>query len=149
MESAKNNINSFLVDVFNNILRIEEDSLCYGKFKNISVREMHVIEAVVKLDKENTAKQIANELHVTQSTLTTAVGTLEKKGMLIRKTGEKDKRIVRIVATELAIEAYNHHMKFHEKLVTAVTQTLSEDELQVFVKGLNSLNDFFAENAAE
>lgn len=149
MESAKNNINSFLVDVFNNILRIEEDSLCYGKFKNISVREMHVIEAVVKLGKENTAKQIANELHVTQSTLTTAVGTLEKKGMLIRKTGEKDKRIVRIVATELAIEAYNHHMKFHEKLVTAVTQTLSEDELQVFVKGLNSLNDFFAENAAE
>ncbi|MBQ3009455.1 MAG: MarR family transcriptional regulator, partial [Oscillospiraceae bacterium] len=73
MEKIKKDLNTFLVDAFNSILRIEEDYLSKGKFKNISVKEMHLIDTVVKLGNNNIAKKIAKELNITQSSLTTAV----------------------------------------------------------------------------
>lgn len=143
MEQIRNDINSFLVDAFNSLLQIEEDFLAKGKFKNITVKEMHLIDTVVRLGKENIAKRIARELNITQSSLTTAVATLEKKGMLHRKSDEKDKRIVKIYPTDLAMQVYEHHKKFHQELVDVVTQDLSSPELEAFVNGLNKVRRFF------
>lgn len=41
-------LNEFLVGAFNEILRIEGRVLCRGPFQNLSIREVHVIEAVAK-----------------------------------------------------------------------------------------------------
>ena len=41
-------LNGFLVNVFNDILRLEETSIRKGPCKNLSVSEMHVLEAVEK-----------------------------------------------------------------------------------------------------
>ena len=143
MEQARNSLNAFLVETFNSLLRIEEDQLSRGEFENISVKEMHVIEVVVNLKEDNSAKRIAQELNITQGSLTTAVSTLEKKGMLIRKAHEKDKRVVKVYATEKAMKLYRHHMKFHEELVDAVTTVLTDDELEVFIRGLDKVRGFF------
>ena len=117
MEKFKQDINSFLVDAFNSLLQIEEEFLSKGPFKNITVKEMHLIDTVVNLKENNIAKRIAQELNITQSSLTTAVSTLEKKGMLFRKSDEKDKRIVKIYPTDLAMQVYEHHRTFHKDLV--------------------------------
>lgn len=145
MEKIKHDINTFLVDAFNSLMRIEENYLQKGAFRNISVKEMHLIDAVVKLKENNIAKQIAKELNITQSSLTTAVNTLEKKGMLVRKPDEKDRRIVKICATEKAREAYELHKKFHQELVDTVVNELTERELNAFVDGLNKVRYFFAD----
>ena len=143
MDKFKQDINTFLVDAFNSLLQIEEDFLAKGPFKNITVKEMHLIDTVVRLKDENIAKRIAQELNITQSSLTTAVNTLEKKGMILRKSDEKDKRIVKIYPTELAMQVYEHHKKFHHDLVDVVTQDLSDSELDAFVRGLNKVRRFF------
>lgn len=143
MENIKKDINTFLVEAFNGLLRIEEDYLSKGPFKNISVKEMHLIDTVVNLKENNIAKRIARELNITQSSLTTAVNTLEKKGMLLRKSDEKDKRIVKIYATEKAMQVYEHHKKFHKDLIDLVTHDMSRDELDAFVSGLNKVRQFF------
>ena len=39
-------LNSFLVRVFHDILRIEEQSLSKGEFGDLSMREMHIIESI-------------------------------------------------------------------------------------------------------
>lgn len=143
MEQIRQDINSFLVDAFNSLLQIEEDFLAKGPFKNITVKEMHLIDTVVRLKEENIAKRIARELNITQSSLTTAVATLEKKGMLFRKSDEKDKRVVKIYPTEIAMDVYNHHKQFHQELVDVVTHDLSTSELDVFVNGLNKVRRFF------
>ncbi|MBQ3588705.1 MAG: MarR family transcriptional regulator [Oscillospiraceae bacterium] len=145
MEKIKHDINTFLVDAFNSLMQIEENYLQKGAFRNISVKEMHLIDAVVKLKENNIAKQIAKELNITQSSLTTAVNTLEKKGMLVRKPDEKDRRIVKICATEKAREAYELHKKFHQELVDTVVNELTERELNAFVDGLNKVRYFFAD----
>ena len=143
MEKIKRDINSFLVDAFNSLLQIEEEFLSKGPFKNITVKEMHLIDTVVNLGENNIAKRIAKELNITQSSLTTAVSTLEKKGMLLRKSDEKDKRIVKIYPTENAMQVYDHHKKFHTDLVDVVTNDLSLRELDAFVNGLNKVRRFF------
>ena len=143
MEKFKQDINTFLVDAFNSLLQIEEDFLAKGPFKNITVKEMHLIDTVVKLENNNIAKNIARKLNITQSSLTTAVSTLEKKGMLIRKSDERDKRIVKIYPTEKALQVYNHHRQFHRELVDVVTNRLNQQELDAFVNGLNKVREFF------
>ena len=143
MEKIKQDINSFLVDAFNSLLQIEEEFLSKGPFKNITVKEMHLIDTVVNLGEDNIAKRIASELNITQSSLTTAVSTLEKKGMLLRKSDVKDKRIVKIYPTELAMQVYEHHKNFHKDLVDVVANDLTLQELYAFVNGLNKVRRFF------
>ncbi len=143
MEQIRQDINSFLVDAFNSLLQIEENFLAKGPFKNITVKEMHLVDTVIRMKENNTAKHIAQKLNITQSSLTTAVNTLEKKGVLYRQTDRKDRRIVKIYPTEIAFLIYEHHKKFHQELVDVVTGDLSSAELNAFVDGLNKVRQFF------
>ena len=139
-------INDFLVNVFNEILKTEEASLKTGGFQNLSVREMHVIEAVFDLQKtnKNTASNIAAAHGITSGTLATAINTLEKKGYVKREPDERDKRVVRIFVTEeKGMSAHKWHSLFHHDLVSSVMYAMNHDELKVFVKGLAAVYDFF------
>lgn len=149
MRDNSSELNDFLVQVFHEILRIEEDSLKTGEFKNLSVREMHVIEAVCNACEhggQNRATDIAKALHISAGTLTSAVAQLEKKDCLIRHQDKLDKRIVRLYATEKGRRANTAHQQFHEKMVTDVMGTLEENELDCLIKGLSSLKAFFDQN---
>ena len=46
METPLEKINEYLVDVFNQMLDIEESSLAQSQFKDLSIKEMHAIEAI-------------------------------------------------------------------------------------------------------
>ena len=132
--------------MFNEILRIEEDCLKTEEFSNLSIREMHVIEAVCVAGEEgekNRATDIAQELRISAGTLTTAVSLLEKKGCLIRIQDTRDKRIVRLFATDKGKRANEAHQKFHANMVSDVLGALTKEEIESLVKGLISLEAFF------
>ncbi len=138
----KQEINRFLVGIFNEILKTEE--LFVSKtFNNLSVREIHVIEAVCNVEaagEDNRSTSIAERLKVT---LTTAVVQLERKGYLIRERDQKDKRIVHILPTSDGRQAQQYHMEFHKNMVDAAVDRLTEEETEVFVKALDSIAVFF------
>ncbi len=139
-------LNYFLVKVFNEILRVEESSLKIGEYKNLSVREMHVIEAVCTTNEsgsDNRATDIANALRISAGTLTTTVALLEKKGYLLREQDPHDKRIIRLFATEKGIRANLFHQNFHKQMVSSVIETLDKGEVEILIKGLRSLKTFF------
>jgi len=139
-------LNYFLVKVFNEILRIEESSLRIGEFKNLSIREMHVIEAVCIASEsgaDNRATDIAQALRISAGTLTTTVALLEKKGYLKREQDTQDKRIIRLYATDKGTEANRFHQKFHQQMVSNVIDTLDSGEVEILIKGLRSLKAFF------
>jgi Transcriptional regulators len=145
MTSEYTEINNFLVKVFNSILRTEEASLKTKEFKNLSMREMHVIETVCDAAeaKSNTASEIALLQNITAGTLTATVSTLEKKGFVVRRQDRKDKRMVRIFPTEKGKTANEIHQSFHHEMVSAIMSALSNDELKVFVRGLAAVQRFF------
>ena len=73
-------INDVLVNLFNEILDLEERALITGEYKNISVNDMHIINAVGIREQKNMST-VARELNVTVGTLTIAVNNLVKKGI--------------------------------------------------------------------
>ena len=148
MSKEYSEINNFLVIVFNEVLRTEEASLKTKEFKNLSMREMHVIEAVCDAaeNQRNTASEIAFSQKITAGTLTATISTLEKKGFVVRCQDQKDKRVVRIFPTEKGKTANEIHQSFHHEMVSSIMSALKDDELKIFVKGLAAVQHFLESN---
>ena len=121
-------LNSVLVDLFNDILNIEERALITEEFKDISVTDMHIIEAI-GIEEPRTMSTISKSLGVTMGTLTVGINGLVKKGYVIRKRGEKDRRIVYASLTDKGIAAYRHHENFHKDMIGHITKDLTEEEV--------------------
>lgn len=137
-------INDTLVNLFNEILKLEEDVLVTGEFQNISVNDFHVINAI-GIEETKNMSMIAKQLDITVGSLTTAINALVRKGYVSRERSEKDRRVVTVKLTELGERAYHHHMDFHNHMTDAAVHTLKEDELPKVTKVLIGLQEFFRE----
>jgi len=144
MEKAHQTVNQVLVHLFNDILRIEEQALTGEKgAPDLSVKELHVIEAVCTAGEENTMASLAGRLHVTAGSLTVAVATLVRKGYLLRLRSQQDKRRVHILPTEKAMQVNALHAAFHQEMTQAVIDELPAEQLDVLVDALNRISDYF------
>lgn len=139
---AYRSINDILVHLFNDIWDLEKVAVITGEFVDITNNDMHIIEAV-GLGKGRKMSEIARDLKITVGSLTTSMNNLVKKGYVRRERSEEDRRVVNICLTEKGVRAYHHHADFHKKMVDAVVNKLSEEEIPVLVKSLDGLYDFF------
>lgn len=142
MDKSYQVINELLVDVFNDILQIEQSALQSGEFKDLSVTEIHTIEAIGFYESRSMS-EVAADLRITVGTLTTAVNKLINKGYVERKRIEEDRRVVLIQLTKRGKLAYRIHEKFHRDMVKATIEGLTEDEEKVLVRAMEQLNTFF------
>lgn len=137
-------INDLLVSVYDDIEKIESKSLSSGAFKDLSITEIHTLEAI-GLSGERSMSEIATSLDITTGTLTTAIDKLIKKGYVVRNRSDVDRRIVYIALTKKGKLAYKVHEGFHYKMVMSVMTDLNEEEVQALIKGLDKLNNFLKE----
>ncbi|MDR1698083.1 MAG: MarR family transcriptional regulator [Erysipelotrichaceae bacterium] len=144
MES-KNKLNSFFVDCFYSILRAEERVLSNLSQRKLSLKEIHVIDAVFCERKvhRNSFSNIAKTLGITLGTLTTSFNRLERKGYLMKKRDETDKRIFYIDLTPLGELINEEHLRFHDTIVDQITKRLDQKELDCLTKALDILNKYF------
>ena len=70
MSSSREELNVFLVKLFNNILKIEEDSLKMEKFQNLSVKEVHILDTIATVNKQANGmlSDVAKSLSITPGT---------------------------------------------------------------------------------
>ena len=134
-------LNVLLVDLFHNILEIEEKSL-RDSGSDLTITEIHTIDAVGDSDPK-TMTEISRILKVTMGTLTTGVDKLIKKGYLVRKRTEEDKRIVLVELTEKGIKAKKMHDAFHQEMIDSVISHLDPTEEELLVQSLQKLMYFF------
>ena len=134
-------LNELLVSVYDDIEVIETKSLQSGAFKDLSITEIHTIEAI-GLKGEKSMSEIAASLDITTGTLTTAIDKLIKKEYVVRNRSDVDRRIVYIALTKKGKLAYRIHESFHYKMVRSVITDLTDEEVQALIKGLNSLNTY-------
>jgi DNA-binding MarR family transcriptional regulator len=135
-------LNELLVDIFNDILTIEQRALSEGEFKDLSITEIHTIEAIGMYEARSMS-EVAKDLKITVGTLTTAINNLVKKDYVERKRVEEDRRVVLIQLTKKGKLAYRVHDKFHKDMIRATIEGLSEQEEEVLVGSLEKLNLFF------
>ena len=139
-------LNELLVKLLRNINVIEERALRTGEYKDVTVNDIHVIEAIGMEEAKNMTS-VARSLEVTTGTLTIAVNSLVRKGYVDRVRSEEDRRVVLISLSDKGKRAYLHHRKFHDQMIDTVVEQLSEEEQQVLERALAKLNQFFKATA--
>ena len=135
-------LNEVLVNLFNDIMDIEQKAIITPVFKDITNNDMHVIDAIGVGTPKNMSS-IARELSVTVGTLTIAMNSLVKKGYVVRERSSEDRRVVYISLSEKGKKAYEHHASFHRQMIQGVMEELDGKELEVLVKTLKHLNSWF------
>ncbi len=135
-------INDVLVNLFNEILKLEEEAIITDEFKDITNNDMHIIEAV-GLSGENTMSVVAKKLGITAGSLTTSVNSLVNKKYVTRQRSDEDRRVVFLKLTDKGKRAYEHHREYHSQMTEAVISRLDEEEVPVLIKSLTGLSEFF------
>ena len=136
MNNVRETINTMLVKTFHEILELEEKAIITDEFY-----DMHIIEAI-GLGEGARMSVVAKRLNITVGSLTTSMNSLVNKGYVARSRSEKDRRVVNVYLLEKGIAAYKHHEEFHEKMLDAIMETLSPEELVVWAKSCNRLTHF-------
>ncbi len=133
-----------MVKLFNDVIQIEEQSLRNGMLSDLSITEIHTIEAIGMYN-ERTMSEVAQTLKITVSTLTTAINKLIKKEYVERKRIEEDRRVVLIKLTKKGKLAFRLHERFHREMINTAIEGLNLEEEKVLISALDKINHFFRE----
>ncbi|WP_420732394.1 MarR family winged helix-turn-helix transcriptional regulator [Enterococcus faecalis] len=144
MEPNLETVNDYLVSVFNDILTIEESELKKSQFNDLSITEMHTIEAI-GMYKKKTSSEVAKELSITVGTLTVAINNLIKKGYVERLRSEDDRRVVKLGLTKKGKLLFRVHQHFHREMVKNILKGMEQEEEQALLRALKNLHDFLQE----
>lgn len=137
-----NSFNEILVNLFNDIMDIEEKALITEEFKDITGNDMHIIDAI-GIGSPRNMSAVAKTMSVTVGTLTIAINSLVKKNYVERVRSEEDRRVVLLSLSEKGKKAYHHHQKFHDDMIKATVKGLTKEETLVLVKAITNMTDFF------
>jgi len=132
------------------MLTLEEQCLKHICASDLSVRELHVIEAVSCLaqSEKNTMAETAKHLRVSPASLTAAVNVLVKKGYLEREYSPVDRRVIYINLTELGYEANRKYLGFVRDLMVYIGEDLDEESADKMIDVLMKAVEYF-ERAAD
>ena len=147
MDTAREQLNSFLVQAFHSVLRAEERYLKSLGFGDLSINEIHVIEASLAALQQGrpSASAIAQALAITPGSLSTAVSVLEKKGYLLRARDQSDRRRTLITPTQKGRRAEAAHRSIHQRMVDQVLEGLNPGEADALSRALIRIATFFTE----
>lgn len=141
-------LNDILVNLFNDLMDIEDKCLITGEFRNISNNDMHVIEAI-GIEEPRNMSEVARRLNITTGTLTRSIDALVRKKYVERNRSQEDKRVVRLSLTDAGIRAYEHHARFHKNMIEDIKQQLDDGETRVLIATLGKLVAYFQEKYKE
>ena len=142
MDKTHSVINELLVDVFNDILAIEQNVIKTGQFSDLTITEVHTIEAI-SIKEPRSMGEVAKDLKITVGTLTTAVNNLVKKGYVERVRSEEDRRVVTVSLTHKGKVLYKLHLRFHLEMVRETIKGLNDNEEKILINSLEQLSLFF------
>ncbi|MDO5457143.1 MAG: MarR family winged helix-turn-helix transcriptional regulator [Atopococcus tabaci] len=127
--------------IFNEVAIIEESALKNSPFSDLTVHEMHTIEAIGLSGRRNTS-DVARRLKVTLGTVSVAVNNLVNKGYVERSRDPKDRRIYLLKLTKNGRVLYRVHHKLHMDMVKHTIHGFDKEEVAVLKAGLRNLYDY-------
>ena len=146
MKPFEEQLNEVIVDTYRSILRVEENILKRSDQTDLSISEIHMLEAVGKgKDRRRTISELAEVLNITLPSVTVAINKLMKKGYVEKVRGEEDGRIVYVSLTRQGRRIDSAHRYFHESMVRSIIRDMTESEMQALYKGLMKLDTFLKE----
>lgn len=130
-----------LVRIFENVILSEGQSLQKGYFSDLSIAEMHTLDAIGPYD-ARTMTETASLLGITVGTLTVSIDRLVKKGYVVRNRDTNDRRIVRISLTKNGKLACRMHGKFHRILARHILEPYNEKEQELLFGMVDQIDSY-------
>jgi len=144
MNSAEQDFAGGLLRIFDNVLLTEEKALSKGYFADLSIAELHTLEAIGPYE-ARAMSETASRLGITTGTLTVAIDRLVRKGYVERNRDTKDRRVVRINLTRRGKLAYRMHSKFHTLLVRRIMEPLDPQKQEMLAEMVMNIDQFISE----
>ena len=145
MNTAEEDFAGGLLRIFDNVLLTEEKALSKGYFSDLSIAELHTIEAIGPYE-ARAMSETANCLGITTGTLTVAIDRLVRKGYVERNRDTKDRRVVRIHLTRRGKLAFRMHSKFHTLLVKRIMEPLNPEKQEILAEMVMNIDRFISEH---
>ncbi|MDD2217876.1 MAG: MarR family transcriptional regulator [Eubacteriales bacterium] len=143
MDSFAERLNELIVDTFNSIGKMEQQTIRRFTKINLSISEIHLIGAAAKgAEKGRTISDLATELEITLPSVTVAINKLIKKGYAEKFKSESDGRVVFVKLTAKGRKVNSGHEYFHRNLTRNLSTQLTEEEKQVMIKGISKLKEY-------
>lgn len=136
-------LNTLLIKLFRDIMNIEEEALITGEFTDITINDMHVIEAI-GTGEPKPSSVVAKALSVTMGTLTKSIDRLTRNKYVLRERSDEDKRLVLLSLTEKGKRADAHHQQFHQEMIRAAMAQFNDQEAKILLESLGGLADYFS-----
>ncbi len=146
MKPFEEKLNTAIVEAYRSILKVEESVLKRSDKIDLTINEMHILEAVGKgKNRRRTISELADDLDVTLPSVTVAINKLMKKGYVEKVRGEEDARIVYVSLTRMGRKIDSAHRYFHESMVRSIIKGMTEEEQQILYQGIMKLDLFLKE----
>lgn len=148
MGSYSDFLSELLERTYYSVIQIEEHMVKGAKSLNLSIGEIHLIEAVAKGQEEGkTISELSEMQSISLPSVTLAINKLVKKGYVVKSKSPQDGRVVNVTLTKRGQKVNNVHQHFHKLMIASVTDALSQEELDAMVKGIVKLNEFLEKKA--
>ncbi len=143
-------LNDYFLHSALHMVSLEEQCLRKVCADDLSVRELHVIEAVSVLQSQhrNTMAETAKYLHISPASLTTAVNTLVRKEYLVRDYSPADRRVIFVETTEKGAEANRKYLDFVRDMIWYISRDIDEQTSDTMIEALMKLSEYL-ENGGE
>ncbi|MBQ5997357.1 MAG: MarR family transcriptional regulator [Bacteroidales bacterium] len=142
-------LNDLLVEGFRAVLQIEEQQIRSAQGIDLTINELHMLEAIGKSGDGIQVKDVAKALQITLPSVSIATQKLERKGYIVRRRGIGDGRSVRIVLTAEGERVNRIHAYFHERMVRSITDKMTEKDREVFFNAIYKLDCFFKDQLSK
>ncbi len=148
MGTAQKKIEQFFTEAFNFIVMQEELDLKARGIEDLTMVEIHVLEAVQKSSttQDATMKEVADFLHISKGSLTVSSNRLITKGYLNKVTDEFDRRKKYLKLTEKGQNVCEIHEKWHEELTKNTLEGMEKEQVDVLTKALDNVVKFLYSN---
>ena len=146
MSLFEKELNDLLVQTYRSIGVMEEQMVCSSKHMNLTISEIHLLEAVGDVGEGEdglTISEISERMGISLPSVTAAINKLVKKGYVEKTRSQVDGRVVHVTLTKDGHKANTAHRYFHIRMVRSITPGLTEEEQSTMLKGIQKLNLFF------
>lgn len=144
MDLFEKELNDLLVQTYRSIGLMEEQMVCTSKHMNLSINEIHLLEAIGNRE-GLTISEISEQMGISLPSVTAAINKLVKKGYVEKTRSQVDGRVVHVTLTKMGYKADTAHRYFHIRMVRSIVHDLTEEEQAALLKGLQKLNLFFTQ----
>lgn len=110
-----------------------------SEFANLTVTQIHYLDAIRHFEAPPTISQLAEHLNVTKPTATNAMDRLELGGYIRKVPSSEDRRVWHVYLTTKGLRISDLHDQIHQGYAENFKDSLNKEELDQLVLLLNKV----------